>query len=73
MYNLKSDSKKLDTFENLPMTENPHFLSYPHETWGKQSSHEVIIFIKFHENRTKLVDFLIIANYRTNLVFLFRL
>ena len=31
--------------------------------------HEVIIFVKFHEDRTKNVDFLLLANFLMCLVF----
>ena len=49
--------------------ENPHFLSYPHVTRGKSSPLEVIIFPKFHENSTKIVDFLLMDNFWMCLVF----
>ena len=38
-------------------------MSYPHETWWKWLPHEVIIFTKFHEDRTKIMDFLLMANF----------
>ena len=52
-------AKKPDTLKNWPSMRNPQFLSYPHETWWKWSSHEVIIFTKFHEDKAKIVDFLL--------------
>ena len=55
--------KKRDTFKNQPLIRNPQFLSYPHETWWKWLPHEVIIFTKFHEDRTKIVGFLLMANF----------
>ena len=60
---VKSEAKKRDTFKNWPLIKNLQFLSNPHETWWKLSSHEVIIFTKFHEDRTKIVDFLLMANF----------
>ena len=32
---LKSEGKKRDTFKNWPLTEKPHFLSYPHKNLWK--------------------------------------
>ena len=60
---LKSEAKKRDNFKYCWKIKNPQFLSYPHETWQKYSPHEVIIFTKFHEDRTKIVDFLSMANF----------
>ena len=31
----------------------------PYETWGKYSPYDVIIFLKFHKNWAKIVDFLL--------------
>ena len=58
-----SEKKKQHTFKNWPIIKNPQFLSYPHEIWWKWLPHEVIIFTKFHEDRTKIVDFLLMANF----------
>ena len=66
---IKSGSKKSDKFKNWPLIKNPHFLFYHHETWGKLSSHEVITFSKFHEDSTKNVDFVLIANFLKCLIF----
>ena len=49
--------KKTDTLKNGQLLKNPQFLSNPHETWWKWLPHEVIIFRKFHEDWTKIVDF----------------
>ena len=38
-------------------------MSYPQEKWWKWLPHEVIIFTKFQEDRTKIVDFLLMANF----------
>ena len=53
------------------MIKNSHFWFYPHETLWKWLSHEVMIFIKFHEDMTKNVDFLLLANFRECLVSIF--
>ena len=37
--------------------KNPQFLSNPNDTVGKWLPHKVIIFFKFHEDWTKIVDF----------------
>ena len=54
---IKSEQRKRDTFKNWPLIRNPKFYSYSHETC------EVIIFTKFHEYRTKIVDFLLLVNF----------
>ena len=41
----------------------------PNETWWKLLAHEEIIFNKFHEDWTKIVDFLLMAKFWTCLVF----
>ena len=43
--------------------KNPQFLSNPHETLVKLLPHQVIIFKKFHEDWTKIVDFLLMADF----------
>ena len=60
---IKSEAKKMGHFQKLAINKNPQFLSYPHETWWKWLPHEVIILTKFYEDRTKIVDFLLMANY----------
>ena len=54
---------KQDTFKNWPLIKNPQFLSNHHETRGKWLPHEVIIFTKFHKDRTKIMDFFIILSF----------
>ena len=66
---LKSEQKKQDTFKNWPLIKNPQFLSNLHETWWKWLSHEAIIFTKFHKDWTKIMDFLLMANFWTCPVF----
>ena len=55
--------EKLHTFKNWPLIKNSQFLSNPFETLGKLLPHEEIIFIKFHDDWTKIVDFLLMANF----------
>ena len=44
--------------------KNLQFFFYPYETWSKELTLEVVTLTKFHENRTKIVDFLlIVANF----------
>ena len=54
--------KKTRHVQKLAICKNQQFLSNPDETWWKWLAHEAIIFIKFHEDWTKIVDFLLIAN-----------
>ena len=56
-------NKKRDTFKIWLLVKNPHFLSNPHETWQNYSPHEVIILTKFHKDRTKNADLLLLANF----------
>ena len=55
--------------ENWRIVKNPHLLSNPYETLWKWLPHELIIFTKFHKDRTKNVDFLLMVNFWTCLVF----
>ena len=57
--------KKQDTFRNWSLVKNLQFLSNPHETWLKWLPHELILFTKFHEDWTKIVEFLLMANLWT--------
>ena len=38
-------------------------MSNPYETWWKWLTHDVINFTKFHEDWTKIVDFLLRVNF----------
>ena len=67
---IQSEAKKRDTFKYWPLIKNPQFLSYPYETWWKLLTLDVITFTKFHEVRTKIVDFLLMANFWKCPVFL---
>ena len=47
---------------------------FHNETWRKSLTHEVIIFTKFHKDWTKIVDFLLMANFwKCPVFFCFRL
>ena len=61
--------KKRDTLKNWPLIKNPHFLCYLHETLWKWLTCEMIFFTKFHDDRTKSVDLLLVANFWTCLIF----
>ena len=61
--------KKQNTFKNWPLKETKIFV----QSWWKLSSHEGIIFTKFHKDWTKIVDFLLVTNFCMCLVFLPRL
>ena len=43
-------------------------MSYPHETLWNKSANEEIIFTEFPEDRTKNVNFLLMANFWTCLI-----
>ena len=60
---LKSESKKRARIKKLASVKNPHLLSNPHENWSKLLPHEMIIFTKFQEEWTKIVDFLQTDNF----------
>ena len=62
--------KKRDTFKHWLLVKNPQFLLYSYETLWKWLPHELIIFTNFHGDRTKNVDFLLMTNFWTCLVFL---
>ena len=61
--------KKPDWAKNSLLVKNPQFWLYPHETWSKEQPHEVVIFTKFHEDRAKTVDFLLLVNFWPSPVF----
>ena len=53
--------KNPHTFKNWPLIKDLQFLSNSHKTLGKLFPCEVIIFPQFHEDWTKIVDFLLMA------------
>ena len=46
------------------------FLSYYHETWSKGPPHGLIILTNFHDDSSKIVNFLLIVNFLSFPVFL---
>ena len=61
---IRSEVKKNHTQKNWPLIKNPLFLSKPCENYmGNLLPNEVIIFSKFLENWTKIVDFLLMAKF----------
>ena len=51
--------KKRLSWNLSAQVKNPQVLPNPYETWGKYTTHEVIIFPKFQRNWAKIVDFLL--------------
>ena len=45
------------------VVKNLQFFFYPHETWSKKLNLEVVTLTKFHEDSTKIVDFLLIVTF----------
>ena len=61
---LRSEKNKSANIQKLAINKkNPQFVSNPHETLGKLLPQEVIIFPKFREDWTKIVDFLSMTNF----------
>ena len=46
----------------------PHFFQFSWNSWSKWSTYELIIFTKFHEDRTINLDFLLMEKFWTYLV-----
>ena len=49
--------------KNWLLIKDPRFLSNAYETWRKRLSREAIIFTKFNDDWTKILDFLLLANF----------
>ena len=60
---IKSGEKKIGHFQKLTINKKSTTFNYRPEIWQKLSTQKVIIFTKFHEDRTKIVDFLIMAKF----------
>ena len=65
----KVRGKKMRHIQNQPLIKDPQFFFNPHETLWKWLSQEVIIFTKFHEDRTKKCGSFINGNFWTCLGF----
>ena len=63
------NQKKVDTSKNWPLVRNPQFQSDFAETLGLSSTREHLIILKFQQNWTKIVDFLLMANFWRCLLF----
>ena len=61
--------KKRAHVQKLANSKKSTVLSNPNETWRKWLSHKEVIFTKFHEDWTKIIDFLLVAKFWTCLVF----
>ena len=65
--------KKMRHIQKLAICNNPHFLSYLHETWWKYSPLEIIIFTRYHDNGAKIADFYLWQIFEHVSFFLLRL
>ena len=61
--------KNLHTLKNWPLIKDQQFCNNSHRTLRNLLPHEVTIFIKFHEDWSKIVDFLLMSNFWTCAVF----
>ena len=61
--------KKVYKLKYWLLIKNPQFLHDHHQTWAILRTHEVVILTKFHEDRAKIVDFLLIANFWASTIF----
>ena len=53
----------MDKIKTWLYVKNPLFLSDPDDILATRATHEMIIFTKFHKDRRKIVDFLLIAKF----------
>ena len=60
---LETDSKKSGQNKKLTTNKNLQSLSCHYETWSKRQSIEVVLLTKFHEDSSKIVDFLLEVNF----------
>ena len=65
--------KKVDKTKTWLLIKNPQFCSNQANILATNSAHEMIILTKFHKDRTKIVDFLLIAKFWACLLFLLTL
>ena len=62
--------KKLHWPQKSLLGKNLQFSFYPNETWSKWLPPELDILTKFHEDRIKIVDFLLIVTFLASCKFL---
>ena len=55
--------KKVHKPKTWLLIKNPQFCSNQANILATKSAHEMIILTKFHKDRTKIVDFLLIAKF----------
>ena len=60
---IRSEQKKTEHAQKLPINKKSQLLSNLDETWWKKSSHEAIILTKFYKIWRNFVDFLSMANF----------
>ena len=51
------------------LLKNPKILPNHYETWSKLVTHELVMEIKFRNDRVKIVDFLLIAYFWARVIF----
>ena len=61
--------KKVDKPKTWLLIKNPLFCSNQANILATKSAHEMIILTKFHKDRTKIVDFLLIAKFWACILF----
>ena len=61
--------KKFDWLKKSLLIKNLQFLSKNFETWSKWPNHEMVKWTKFHWIWVKIVEFLLIANFRASRIF----
>ena len=62
-------NKILDWPQNWLLMKNAQFLLKSHETLPKGPPHQYVQLTKFHKIWSKIVDFLLIANFEASLRF----
>lgn len=62
--------KKIDWLKICPLVKNPHFLSNQADNQATLPTNELIILNKFHNDWQEIVDFLTIAKFLANIIFL---
>ena len=63
------DEKKVDKPKTWLLVKNPQFKSDQADILATKPTHEMIIFTKFRKDRTKIVDFLLLAKFWACLLF----
>ena len=53
---IETNAKKLDWLKSCPLVKNPLFLSNRADILATLATHELLIFTKFHKDKTKNMD-----------------